>query len=48
MCSHFSHDDEEDGEENNAVANNTDTDADGKLTKSTTILKETRFAQLSS
>lgn len=25
---HFSHDDEEDGEENNAVANNTDTDAD--------------------
>ena len=27
---HFSHDDEEDGEENNAVANNTDTDADGK------------------
>ena len=27
---HFSHDDEEDGEENDAVANNTDTDADGK------------------
>ena len=27
---HFSHDDEEDGEENNVVADNTDTDADGK------------------